>query len=260
MDDTLQAADSQSVPVSIWRRVGRTFLLCAALARPLHWSKNVLVVLGTAIALAHGTVLTGTQVATQAFLALAATCLIASSYYVLNETLDAVSDRSHPEKKHRPVASGDVAPWLALTGFLVIVAASMGLAAAVNKPFFAAAGFLLLMSLLYNVPPIRLKDVPYLDVVSESINSPLRIFLGWIAINPEPWPPVALLLFFWAAGALLMSWKRLRELRVFRDPACAVAYRKSFAHYNPQRLRWAMAGYSAAAFVFASVQMVAWFY
>ena len=39
-------------------------------------------------------------------LAVVATCLVASSNYVLNELLDGPRDRSHPEKRHRPVPPG----------------------------------------------------------------------------------------------------------------------------------------------------------
>jgi len=38
------------------------------------------------------------------------------------------------------------------------------------------------MGLVYNVPPLRTKDRQYLDVLSESINNPLRFMLGWTAV------------------------------------------------------------------------------
>ena len=45
------------------------------------------------------------------------------------------------------------------------------------------------MGLAYNVPPVRLKEWPYLDVLSESVNNPLRLALGWFALIPDRFPP-----------------------------------------------------------------------
>ena len=42
---------------------------------------------------------------------------------------------------------------------------------------------LLVMGVLYNVRPFRTKDRIYLDVLSESINNPLRLMLGWAAVS-----------------------------------------------------------------------------
>ena len=44
------------------------------------------------------------------------------------------------------------------------------------------AAALWIMGCLYNFSPVRTKDVPYLDVLTESINNPLRLLLGWSAI------------------------------------------------------------------------------
>ena len=35
------------------------------------------------------------------------------------------------------------------------------------------------MGCLYNIPPIRTKDHAYVDVLSESINNPIRFLVGW---------------------------------------------------------------------------------
>ena len=39
------------------------------------------------------------------------------------------------------------------------------------------------MGTLYNIPPIRMKDMPYADVLSESINNPIRIFWSTLLIE-----------------------------------------------------------------------------
>src|SRR3546814_7308816 len=72
---------------------------------------------------------------------------------------------------------------------------------------FAAQG------LAYNVPPLRTKDVPYLDVLSESVNNPLRLAIGWAMIDPGSLPPVSIIIAYWLGGAFLMGTKRMSEYR-----------------------------------------------
>src|SRR5262249_8694352 len=122
------------------------------------------------------------------------TCLVASSNYVLNEILDAPTDRSHPVKRHRPIPSGQVRLGVAYAEWLALGAAGLVMAAALNWPFFYAALSLLVMGVIYNVRPIRSKELPYVDVLSESINNPIRLLLGWFAVSPAEFPPASLLI------------------------------------------------------------------
>ncbi len=78
-------------------------------------------------------------------LAVLATCLVASSNYVLNELLDGPNDRLHPEKRFRPVPSGRVRPALAYAEWLLLAAAGFGLALSLNVYFFASALWLWVM-------------------------------------------------------------------------------------------------------------------
>jgi len=60
----------------------------------------------------------------------------------------------------------------------------------VNLYFLASAVWLWVMGIAYNVPPLRTKEWPYLDVLSESINNPIRLLLGWFALVSVRFPPV----------------------------------------------------------------------
>jgi 4-hydroxybenzoate polyprenyltransferase len=90
--------------------------------------------------------------------------------------------------------------------------------------------------MLYNVPPLRLKDVPYADVLCESINNPIRLALGWYATGYGLMPPLSLMMAYWMFGAFLMAMKRFAEYRMINDPERAGRYRRSFRRYNQERL------------------------
>jgi hypothetical protein len=50
------------------------------------------------------------------------------------------------------------------------------------------APWLWVMGVVYNVKPIRSKELPYLDVLSESINNPIRLLLGWFPLIADRVP------------------------------------------------------------------------
>ena len=66
-------------------------------------------------------------------LALLATCLVASSNYVLNELLDGPSDQLHPEKRSPAGAVGPVRPAMAYAEWMRSRVAGLGLALALNR-------------------------------------------------------------------------------------------------------------------------------
>jgi 4-hydroxybenzoate polyprenyltransferase len=94
--------------------------------RPHQWIKNLLVMLP--LLLAH---IVAAPRLISAFIAFACFSLTASAAYIVNDLLDIEADRRHPQKHHRPFASGDLD---AFTG-LIIAAAFLVLA-------FAGARFL----------------------------------------------------------------------------------------------------------------------
>ncbi|MEZ6132683.1 MAG: UbiA prenyltransferase family protein [Planctomycetaceae bacterium] len=211
-----------------------------AIARPSHYSKNVLVIVGAVLSgMCHAELVTTSSLIRLA-VGLIATCLIASSNYVLNEILDAKNDRFHKAKRGRPLAAGHISRRIAFIEWGVLAAFGLLIASTVSWSFFVCALSFQLMAIAYNVPPVRLKDIPYIDVLSEAVNSPIRVLLGWLAVSPTDRPSISLILAFWMAGALLMARKRFREFHFLGDRATAALYRKSFAHYDEQRLKISM--------------------
>jgi decaprenyl-phosphate phosphoribosyltransferase len=232
----------------------RQALRYVAIARPHHYAKNILVLVGVALAYFHQPdALTNPRLLLVGW-GLLATCLIASSNYVLNEILDASSDRFHRHKSDRPIAAGYISPAVAYGEWLILGVIGQSIAAWIGSSFFAVAIAFQLMAILYNVPPVRLKDLPYLDVLSEAVNSPLRLLLGWLIVLPSELPSLWLILVFWMAGAFEMARKRLKEYRFFQDRTAAAGYRRSFAHYDERHLKSSMAVYASVMAVFGLLE------
>jgi 4-hydroxybenzoate polyprenyltransferase len=208
----------------------------ASIGRPDHWGKNIFMVVGVLLALFYHPDSFAPGFFFTLAIAVFATCLIASSNYTLNEILDAPTDCNHPSKMSRPIPSGRVQIPVAYVQWIVLGAAGLALASLINAPFFWSGVFLLVMGLVYNVPPVRSKEIAYIDVLSESINNPIRLLLGWFAVTAVEIPPVSLLASYWMIGAFFMGAKRLAEYRFIGDGARAAAYRSSFRHYNEARL------------------------
>jgi decaprenyl-phosphate phosphoribosyltransferase len=226
-----------------------------AIARPEYWSKNVFMLLGVLLAFFYQGGQVGPAAFGQILWALASTCLLASSNYVLNEILDAATDRHHPVKRARPVVAGRVRVRVAAVEWLLLGALGLAMAAAVNRPSFVAGLALLIMGVIYNVPPIRAKELPYLDVLTEAINNPLRLMLGWFAVNPLEVPPLSLVIAYWMIGAFFMATKRLAEYRALPRDA-APRYRSSFGYYTEQRLMTSMFFYITVFGVFFGIFVV----
>jgi decaprenyl-phosphate phosphoribosyltransferase len=226
------------------------------IARVDHWFKNAFMLLGVILAAFYRpTVVTWSSLWPLA-IAVAATCLVASSNYVLNEILDGPRDREHPQKRHRPVPSGRVRLPIAYAEWLVLAIAGFSLALTLNIYFFASALFLWVMGVFYNVPPFRTKEWPYLDVLSESVNNPIRLLLGWFALITTQVPPLSLAIAYWMLGAFFMGMKRFAELRHIGDPRVAAAYRGSFAWYTEERLLVSLLFYATICALFAGIFIV----
>lgn len=206
------------------------------IARPNHWFKNVFMLPGFVIALAATHTALSLPILANIALSVIATSLLASANYTLNEWLDAKTDLHHAMKKNRPSVLGNVTATGVRLQWLILAAAGLFIASCINSPFMYAAGFFLVMGLVYNVPPIRAKDRQYLDVLSEAVNNPIRLVLGWCAIVSNTLPPSSFLLAYWMGGAFLMAVKRYSEFRFIGNRSQAGLYRKSFAHYREETL------------------------
>ena len=152
-----------------------------AIARPDHWFKNVMILPGYLIALMlHDVDWLATLV--PLVFGFVAVCLVASSNYVLNDWLDALFDKFHPVKRDRPTVQRSLNRGVVYTEYVVFAALGIGLGSLISLPFTIGLIVLLCQGIIYNVRPFRNKELPYFDVLSESINNPI-FFQSWMIGN-----------------------------------------------------------------------------
>lgn len=204
--------------------------------RPDHWIKQLFILPGVlfAIILTEGSI--DSTMCVRIVLGLFSVCLIASANYAINEYLDAEFDRFHPTKKNRPVVTEGINSNIVYSMWLALGVFGLGLSWYISYPFLITSALLLFMGVLYNVKPFRTKDLPILDVCSESFNNAIRLLMGWFIVSSNTVPPGSIILGYWMGGAFLMSVKRFAEYRMINDKELAGLYRKSFRYYSEKSL------------------------
>jgi decaprenyl-phosphate phosphoribosyltransferase len=221
-----------------------------SIARLDHSIKNLFVLPGVIVPLSVDPALLNAHLVVTLVWAFVSITLVACSNYVINEVLDAPFDRLHPTKKNRPAARGLVNIPLAYVQWIVMMLAGVAIGWTISKPFAVTALVLWLMGCAYNIKPLRTKDVPYLDVLTESVNNPLRMLLGWYAVAAFLVPPLSLLMSYWMIGCYFMALKRFSELREIGDRSIAGSYRASFKRYTPESLLVSVVFYASTAMLF----------
>jgi len=226
------------------------------IARFDHWIKQLFILPGFWLAY----VLVGTtepllNIIFVTFFGLLATSLAASANYCINEWLDADFDKYHPVKKHRPFITGKLNPVFVMVEYSFFVITSLVIAFFISFEVFILIAIFLLLGVLYNVRPIRTKDLPYIDILSESLNNAIRLIIGWFCITVIYLPPVSIVFGYWMGGAFLMAAKRFAEYRMIGDPKQAKLYRKSFGRYSELSLLLSTVFYGFLSIFFCGVYL-----
>lgn len=153
--------------------------------------------------------------------------LLASSIYIFNDLQDIQSDRLHPKKKFRPIASGIISPKKALCIALVLVFFSgAGGYATLGDNFLVLCALYIFLNLAYS---LRLKHIAILDVCIIAIGFIIRLFIGAYAggVKLSHW--IIITTFF--LSLFLAFCKRRDDLQILK--ADGIKMRKSIDGYSP---------------------------
>lgn len=155
--------------------------------------------------------------------------------YLFNEWSDRFQDAAHPTKKNRFfVLHPSRSPWYFLVfSWLVALVLAWGVEGRAIIVILA----LMLASLLYNSPTIRLKNRAHWDYLLEALNAPFRGLLGWIAAVPDDYAGLpAVLGAYYCLSLSVMLLKRRSEMLYFDKSSDLQLYRPSLVNYNPSLL------------------------
>lgn len=180
---------------------------CLTAMRPRQWLKNALLL----VPLLAANQIAEPDLLASALLAVVAFSLCASSAYLLNDLMDLPSDRRHPEKKHRPLASGQLTPARALLLMPLLLAGAGVIGLLVGTAFLGVLALYYILTLTYS---FRLKDLVIVDVLALAGLHALRVLAGAaaVAIPPSHWL-LTFCVFFFLSLALI---KRYAELMLMR--------------------------------------------
>lgn len=197
--------------------------------RPGAWTKNLFVpaaLLFSRIWEAGGVL--ATALATLGF------CVLSSSIYLINDIADREKDRLHPEKRHRPLASGELAVPTAAVAAVVMVLCVLAASAALATRFLIVASVYFVSQLAYS---LGLKRLVILDALLIALGFVLRALAGVAALQDAGYSmsisPWLLICTFFLAVFLAFSKRRSEVISLGDD---APNHRESLRDYSPRLL------------------------
>lgn len=197
-----------SVGVGSTSRPRATTRHVLAAMRPRQWAKNLLVFAAPAAA----GKLTEPAILARSAAAFVALTLCSAATYLVNDVIDAPWDARHPTKRFRPVASGALAPRVALAAAGVAGAAGIGVSVALGGPFLATALGYLALTVGYSV---ALKHVAVVELAAVAGGFVLRAVGGGAAthVTPSAW----FLVLVSCASVLMVTGKRVADARMTEE-------------------------------------------
>lgn len=179
--------------------------------RPRQWTKNVFVL----AALVFDRQLFTLDSVLRSVGGMLLFCLLSSSVYIINDIRDVESDRQHPVKRNRPIASGKLPVPVAIGTVVVLLIITFTLAFFLSRQFFIIAAIYFAFNLAYSM---GLKNLLLVDVLIIAAGFVLRVAAGVSLIEVErfsPWLYVVTTL-----GALFIGFgKRRAEMMLLEQNA-----------------------------------------
>jgi 4-hydroxybenzoate polyprenyltransferase len=226
----------QQARVPLWKSV-------LSLIRAKHWLKNTLIF--AAMLFAPGLDGETVRVSLGGFTVF---CLLTSLVYVVNDLYDINADRLHDVKRWRPVASGAVNVFTAISLISLLAGTISLLVFLLNLPLAAVAvmAIYLAMNVVYSG---FLKNVPFLNVLVMPVFYVLRVVFGLECLGIDASP--TLLLFFFFGMTPLAVLKRVREIYLTDGRSSKVLVRGYSIADVPQLNQLATAGISVTTAITA---------
>ncbi len=150
--------------------------------RPKQWAKNVFVF--TALVFDRKLLNLSAFLSTLAGAAIFS--LIASAVYIFNDIADSESDKQHPTKKNRPIASGKLSLGAAWAAAILLLIIAFPLAFLLDPGFLAICLVYFVLNLLYST---KLKHIPLIDVLVLASFYLLRVVSGTALIEVRRFSP-----------------------------------------------------------------------
>lgn len=178
--------------------------------RIYQWPKNAVVF----AALIFGEQFSDSGQIVRSAAAFAVFCALSSALYLLNDLIDIKSDRAHPEKRNRPLASGALPAGAAIAAAFVLAAGAMVGAGALGAPFLGAVAGFAVLNVAYT---LALKNLLIIDVLSIAVSFTVRAIGGAIVLDVgfSNWLVVCTLFL----ALFLALGKRRREITLLDDAA-----------------------------------------
>lgn len=194
--------------------------------RPRQWVKNLLVLSAPLAAAEIGE----ERVLAPVLIVGAAFCAASSAVYLFNDVQDRESDRQHPDKRFRPIASGQVGVGTALALSVVLAVVAIGAAWSVNGASAGLVGGYLAMQVGYC---LWLKHEPVLDLATIALGFLIRAVAGGAAADIVVTTPFLLVAGF--GSLFIVAGKRYSELM---SVGANAATRQSLVRYSDTFLRF----------------------
>lgn len=182
MEDSSQSETLWIAPNSKSAALQSRLFALLKIMRPKQWAKNGFIF----AAIVFDRQLTNWAGVADTIAGLILFCLLSSAVYMINDLADLEADRLHPDKRLRPLPSGQLSPTLVGLMAALILAAVLPLSFALAPAFGLIATTYFVLMVAYT---FWLKHLPLIDVLVIAAGFVLRVRAGVVLIDVERFSP-----------------------------------------------------------------------
>jgi 4-hydroxybenzoate polyprenyltransferase len=152
--------------------------------------------------------------------------LLYPGLYTINDLFDLKSDRHHPEKRSRPIASGAISVKAGIVFSLVVIFAGLVVGYFISVQLFIIELLFVAINMIYSS---LLKRIPYVELVSNGLTHPLRFYLGVVMAGGYGYVLLAFSILFMSTAFSALK----RENEILKEQA---SFRKALKRYSLRQL------------------------